>query len=87
MLTHYRPAMPFGNKKNNLEDLFSSVWSQFKKYLSFENLKFSYLGILQSLKLHILMEKIISIYLKLSFTQNTLDCYGCNINANLSPIR
>jgi len=29
-LTHYRPAMTFGNK--NLECLFISVLSQFKKY-------------------------------------------------------
>ena len=28
-LTHYRPAMPFGNRKNILEDVFSSVLSQF----------------------------------------------------------
>jgi len=30
-LTHYRPAMPFGNKKFILEVRFSSVLSQFKK--------------------------------------------------------
>jgi len=32
ILTHYRPAMPFGNRNIYLEDLFTSEWSQFKKY-------------------------------------------------------
>jgi len=40
-----------------LEDLFSSVFSQFKKYPPFGNLKFNCLGIFQSLKLRILLEK------------------------------
>jgi len=40
-----------------LEDLFSSVLSQFKKYDRSGNLKFIYLGIFQSLKLRILIEK------------------------------
>jgi len=35
-------------KKNVLEDLFSSVLSQFKKYHHSGNLKFDYLGISQS---------------------------------------
>jgi len=57
-LTLYHPAMPFGNRKKNiLEDLFSSVLSQFKKYPPSGNLKFNHLGIFQSLKLRILMEK------------------------------
>jgi len=49
--------MPFGNIKNIFEDLFSSVLSQFKKYQPSGNLKFYNLGILKSLKLHILVEK------------------------------
>jgi len=49
--------MPFGNKKNIFEDLFSSVLSQLKKYHPTGNLKFNNLGILQSLKLRILVEK------------------------------
>jgi len=54
-LTHYRPAMPFGNRKKNiLQDLFSLVLSQFKKYHPSGNLKFYSLGILQSLKFRIL---------------------------------
>ena len=58
--THYRPAMPFGNRK--ILDLFSSVLSQFTNYHQpSRNLKFNYLGIFQSLKLRILMEKIFSI--------------------------
>jgi len=47
--------MPFGKRKNILEDLFSSVLSQFKKYQPPGNLKFDYLGIFQSLKLRISM--------------------------------
>jgi len=43
------------------EDIFSSVLSQFKKYHPSGNLKFNYLGIFQSLKLRISMEKILSI--------------------------
>jgi len=39
-----------------LEDLFSSVLSQFKKYHPSGNLKFNNLGILQSLELRILVE-------------------------------
>jgi len=38
-------------------------------------MKFIYLDIFLSLKLHILMEKIFSISLMLNFTPNTLDCY------------
>jgi len=40
-----------------LEGLFSSVLSQFKKYHPSENVKFTDLGIFQSLKFRILMEK------------------------------
>jgi len=43
--------MQFGNRKNILEDLFSSVLSQFKKYYPSGNLKFINLGIFQSLKI------------------------------------
>jgi len=52
--------------------------SQFKKYHPSGNLKFNYLGIFQSSKLRILMEKILSISPKLNFTTNILDCYGLN---------
>jgi len=55
-LTHYRPAMPFGNRKKYFKDLFSSVLSQLKKYNPSGNLKFNYLGIFQSLKLRIFEE-------------------------------
>jgi len=41
-----------------------------------ENLKFNYLGIFQSLKLRISMEKILSISRKLNFTPKTSGCYG-----------
>jgi len=56
-LTHYRPAMPFRNRKNILGDLSSSVLSQFKKYHPSGNLKFNYLGIFQNFKLRILMKQ------------------------------
>jgi len=46
-------------EKNLLEDLFSSVLSQFKKYHPSENQKFNYVGIFQSSKLRILMEKLL----------------------------
>jgi len=60
--------MPFGNRKK-IEDLFSSVLSQFKKYHPSGNLKFDYLGIFQSLKLRILMGKILRISLYLIYTK------------------
>jgi len=44
-------------KKNILEDLFSSVLPQFKKYHSSGNLNINNLGIFQSLKFRNLMEK------------------------------
>jgi len=50
-------------KKNILEDLFRSVLSQFKNYHPSGNLKMNYLGIFQSLKFRILMEKILSVSL------------------------
>jgi len=63
-------------EKNIFEDLFSAVLSQFKKYHTSGNLKFYNLGIFQSLKLRILMEKILKISLKPNFIQNTLGGYG-----------
>jgi len=69
--------MPFGNRKKKvLEDLLSSILSQFKKYRPSGNPKFHYLDIFQGLTLHILMEKILSISRKLNFTPNTLSGYG-----------
>jgi len=62
-------------EKNILEDLFSSLLSQSKKYHPSGNLKFNYLGIFQGLKLLILMGKILLISLKLNFTPDTLGCY------------
>jgi len=48
--------MPFENKQK-IEDLFSSVLSQFKKYHPSGILKFNNLGIFQSWKFRNLMEK------------------------------
>jgi len=64
--------MLFGNRKFILEDLSSPVWSQLKKYHPSGNLKFNNLGIFQSLKFRILMEKIPPISLKLNFTPDAL---------------
>jgi len=66
-------------EKNILEDLSSSVFLQFKKYNSSGNL-FNNLGIFQSLKLRILLDKIFPISLKLNSTPNTLGCYRLIFN-------
>jgi len=47
--------MPFGDRKFILQNFFSSI--QFKKYHPSGNLKLKYLGIFQSLKLRISIEK------------------------------
>jgi len=60
LLTYYRPATAFGNRKKNiLEDLLSSVFSQFNTHPLSGDLKFYHLGIFQSLKLSIL--RIVSV--------------------------
>jgi len=67
--------MPFGNRnKLILEDLFSSVLPQLKKFHSSGHLKIIYLSIFQSLKLRIIMD-FFSISLKLNFTPNTLGLF------------
>jgi len=50
--------------------------SHFKKYQAPRNLKLNNLGIFQSLKLRILMGKILLISLKLNFIPNTLGCHA-----------
>ena len=60
-------AVRIQKNKNSLEDPFSSVLSQFKKYRLSENLKFNNLSIFQNLKLRILMEKILPIFSKAKF--------------------
>ena len=60
-------AQQCSSEKKNSEVLFSSVLSQSKKYHTSGNLKFHYLGIFQSLKFRILMEKVLPIILKLLF--------------------
>jgi len=74
--------MPFGTEKNILEDLFSAALSQLKYHLS-GNLRFNYLGIFQSLKLSILVGKIVRISLELNFTPNTLGCLGLSCTLGL----
>ena len=78
-LTRYRPAMPFGNRKKNiLEDLSVHYCHNSKNITPSPpgHLKFHYLGILQSIKLHISTRKILSVSLKLKSTPNTLGCFG-----------
>jgi len=57
-------------KKNILQDIFSSVLSQFKKDHPSGNPELNNLGIFQSLNFRILMGKIFLISLKLNFTPN-----------------
>jgi len=57
------------------EGLFSSVLSQYKKYHPSGNPKFNNLGIFQSSKLRIFIEKILRISLELNFTLKTLGTY------------
>ena len=80
MLMDFNPLPPSDavrkQKKNILEDLFSWVLSQFKKYHLSENVKNNNLGIFQSFKFRILMEEILPISLKLNFIRNALGCYG-----------
>jgi len=74
------PPSDAGRKqKNILEDLFSSVLSQFKKYRLSGNLKFNNLGIFQSLPFRILAGKISVISQNLDFTPNTLGCSGLKL--------
>jgi len=61
--------MPFGKRKVYFRGFFSSVLSQFKIQHHSRNL--NHLGVSESLKLLILMEKLLSISLKLNFTPNT----------------
>jgi len=74
VLTQYRPAMPFGNRKNYFRGSFELSIVHFKKYHPSGNLKFINLGIFQSLKIPF-FEKILLISLKLNFIPNTLGYY------------
>jgi len=68
--------MPFGNK-HIFEDLFSSIFSPFKKYNPSCNLKFNYLGrLFPKLKIVYSRKRIVSLSLKLNFTPNTSGFYG-----------
>jgi len=75
-LTHYRPAMPSGNRNIYFRGSFSSVLSQLKKYHPSGNLKFNNLGLFQSLKFSIFLGKILPTSLNLNITPNTLGCFG-----------
>jgi len=69
--------MPFGNKKKDiLEDLFSSALARFKKYHPSGNLTFNNSGIFKAGNCVFWRKK--SFRFLLSFTPNTLGCYGLN---------
>jgi len=70
-LTHYRPAMPFGNQKKYFRGIFQFSVVTIQKLSTTGNLKSNYLGIFKSLKSRISMEKNPLISLKLYFTPNT----------------
>jgi len=74
--------MPFGNIKIYFRGSFEfSIVRILKKYHPSGHLNFNNVGIFQSSKLRILMEKkFLSISLKLNFTPNTLGCYGLIVN-------
>ena len=76
LLTHLLPAMPFGYKIKKKSFIRLNIVTIYKRYHPSGNVKFNYFGIFQSLKLRILMEKLLSISLKLNFTTNNLGCYG-----------
>jgi len=70
LLTHFRPAMKFENRKTYFRGSFQlSMVKIKKKYHLSGNLKFNNLGILQSFKLRNLMGKILAISLKLNFSK------------------
>jgi len=66
--------MPFGSRKSYFRGSFQISIVTIIKYHPSGNLKFNYLGILQSLIAYF-NRKILSISLKLNFTPNTLGCY------------
>jgi len=74
VLIHYRPAMPFGNRKKYYKGSFQVSFVTVKKYHSSENQKFNNLGFFQSLKLRNSMGNSPLTSLRLNFTPNTLGC-------------
>jgi len=67
--------MPFENRKEKLRGSVQ-YFHHFKNLPRSVNLKFNNVGIFQSLKLRISMEKIFPISFKLIFTPNTVGCHG-----------
>jgi len=75
--TYYRPAMPSGNRQNYFRGSFQFSIATIQKISLPGNLKFNYLGIFQSLKLRISMEKNpFNFSSAINFTPNILGCYG-----------
>jgi len=66
--------MPLSNRKKYFRGSFQFSIVTVQKYHPCGNLKFNYLGIFQTLKLRILMGRILSTSLKLNVTPNTLGC-------------
>jgi len=70
--------MLFGNRNIYFRESFQFSIVTIKKYHLSGNPKSDYLGVFQTLKLLILLRKILSVTFKLNFTPNTLGCYGLN---------
>jgi len=77
--------MPFGNRKKYFRGTFQISIVTIERISPPGNLKFNYLGIFQSLKLRISMEKILSIFLKLNFTLNILGRDGLSYRFSSTP--
>ena len=80
---NFNPLPPSDAVRKQME-IFLRIFSvqychSLKNYHPSGNLKFNNLSIFFNLELRILMEKILPISLKLSFTPNTLGCYGLSI--------
>jgi len=75
LLNPLPPSDAVRKQKNILEDLSSSLSSQFKKYHPSGNLTSNNLGIFQRLKFRISMEIVLSISFELKFTPNTSGSY------------
>jgi len=73
------PSDAVRKQKNSSERIFSVQYCHdLKKYHPSGNLKLINLVIFQSLKLRILVEKMLAISHNLNFTPNTLGCNGLN---------
>jgi len=85
-LTHYRPAIPFGNRKKYFRGSSEFSIATIQKIYHPRKTEINYLGISESLQLRITLEKFLSSSHKLNFTPNTSGCYGlsCPVHSSTS---